>query len=217
MIAIRSSRELARFVVDRLSQPGPDGGDYCRLLAVTGVDCAGKSTLASHVRATCSERGIAVTDVSIDDFFIPPGKRVLGATPSMEYYEYAFDYPAFAAAVATAECRIKTADSHIDAGGRPAPSRSVLVAEGVFLLRRELRTLWDFVVWLEIDRRTMIRRAMARDAEYFGSPLAAARAYVRRCIPAQQIHLANDAPVEQADLIARRCASGWRVHSKRGT
>ena len=46
----------------------------------------------------------------------------------------------------------------VDVGGD-----CVAIVDGAFLLRLELDASVDFLVWLEIDFQTMIRRACQRD------------------------------------------------------
>ncbi len=204
-----STEDLAELVLERALRSTAGRKTGCVALAVTGLDCAGKSSLALQLLAICEERGVPTAQVSMDDFFIPPARRPGGVDPGEEYYEHALDYPAFSRAVTTAMAQLGR--SLPGTGRAGTTTRSLLVAEGVFLLRSDLQSLWDYSVWLEIDRKAMIRRAMVRDSDYFGSPLAAARAYVRRCIPAQRTHLTNDCPLKWADLAARFGERGWEV------
>jgi hypothetical protein len=47
---------------------------------------------------------------------------------------------------------------------------AVLIVDGAFLLRPELRECWDLVVWLHISFDEMVARAVKRDVAWAGDP-----------------------------------------------
>ena len=48
---------------------------------------------------------------------------------------------------------------------RRALSGPVIVVEGIYVLRRELRSYYDLTVWVDCSRATRLARGLARDGE----------------------------------------------------
>ena len=160
------------------------------VVAITGPDCAGKSTLTAAFGARLTASGADVCIVSIDDYLVPRVER--GGRPSegWSYYERGFDYRELRSRV---HCEIRGAMTN------RSSSTHVILVEGVFLLRRDLSDLWDYSIWIEIDEETSIRRAMERDKEIFGSEEAVRKVYLERCLPGQRWHSEVDSPRERVD------------------
>ena len=72
---------------------------------------------------------------------------------------------------------------------------TVLIVDGIFLHRPELRGYWTWSLWLEVERATTLERCVARDGS--GSP-APADASNRRYVEGQQLYLDDAAPQQQA-------------------
>ncbi len=167
-------------------------------IAITGKDCAGKTTLAANVKFAAEKLGAEAQVVTVDDFIIPLERRTTDPSPAQEYLLHTFDADAYAHTVEAA-CR----DADVSGG--------MVVAEGVFLLRQDLRHLWDVSVWLEVDETTLLRRATARDAAWFGGADAVNEAYINRFLPAQRLHMSRDCPCDHADVFARFVDGSWHV------
>ncbi|WP_433269626.1 hypothetical protein ACQPZF_07485 [Actinosynnema sp. CS-041913] len=145
-------------------------------VAVDGPDAAGKSTLAA---ALGRRLGVEVT--SVDDFHHPPEVRHRRGPWSPEgYYRDTFDYPALRRAVS-------------------ARAGSVVLVEGVFLLRPELRDDWDLAVYLHVSPEETLRRALVRDVGLFGD--AVRERYERRYLPGQALYRAEADPLARADVL----------------
>nr|WP_297424867.1 uridine kinase [uncultured Actinotalea sp.] len=145
------------------------------LVAVDGVDGAGKTTfadaLADHLRAT----GTRTLRVSVDGFHRPRAERYRqGRASPSGFFEDSYDLPAFRAAVVEplrpgGDRRVRTAvfDHRTD---RPVAVEPVAVADGtavvvdgIFLHRDELADAWDLSVWLEVPFTTTFARMAVRD------------------------------------------------------
>ena len=153
---------------------------------ISGVDCAGKSTLARAVAERAGESGMAVQQVSIDDFLVPETARQRREPEHIGYFEDAFEYHGFRERLIRLE-REQDCD--------------LVVAEGCFLFRSELRELWDVKIWLEIPLGVAVERGVVRDAGFFGSADRAREVYEKRCIPAHEWHVRRDEPQKVADLV----------------
>ena len=49
-----------------------------------------------------------------------------------------------------------------------APDDAILIVDGAFLLRPELSSSWDLVIWLHIPFEDMVARAIERDTVWGG-------------------------------------------------
>lgn len=143
----------------RLDRPGVR-------VAVDGVDCSGKTTLADALA-----RLLPCTRLSVDDFLRPAEERYRRGRDSPEgCYRDSHDLPALRSAVLA------------------VPGR--LVVDGVFLARPELADLWDVVVRLECPDEEVLRRAALRDGEQ------SLPRYRTRYLPAQALYRAEAAPAD---------------------
>ena len=154
------SRELAdRVDALRVSRPVP--------VAVDGPDAAGKSVLAGELGAVLRDRGGLVV-VSVDDFPRPPEERYARGRDSPEgYYRDAVDH-----------------DALLARDPPPTDPGTVVLCEGIFLLRPELRDLWDLSIVVTAPFDTRLRRALARDVPRLGSGPKSNTATARATSPA---------------------------------
>lgn len=195
------ARELAR-IVDELAHAGR------AMVAFDGPDAAGKTWLADRVAAAASVR---TCRASTDGFHAPRAVRQRRGRLSAEgYYRDSFDYVALeqrlltpfhegAAAVETAIFDYRT-DEPVS---RPAliEPRIVLLIDGVFLLRPQLRDWWTLAVYLHVSEQESIDRAHRRDLALFGSEAAVAERYERRYLPGQALYRAEAAPHDAAHIV----------------
>ena len=173
-----------------------------QFVALSGRDCAGKSTLAIGVQEQLNHFGLCTTSLSIDAFLIPRHLRTPSTPEHIDYFENAFDYAALVRALETAK------DNASSAGPN---SCDIVLVEGVFLLRQELYHWWDLTVWVEVDTSVIINRAVKRDKEYFGDECTVRRVYENRCLPAQDYHIQRDMPKQNADITATFENEMWTV------
>ena len=173
-----------------------------QFIALSGRDCAGKSTLAKDVHQQLSRLDLSVTLLSIDAFLIPRHLRTPSTPEHIDYFENAFDYAALVQALGT----VKSSKSSADPS-----SCDIILVEGVFLLRKELYHWWDLTVWVEADTAVIMDRAIKRDKKYFGDAHTVRRVYENRCLPAQDYHVQRDLPKQNADITATFEDGTWRV------
>ncbi|MBI5033845.1 MAG: uridine kinase [Chloroflexi bacterium] len=182
-------------------------------VAIDGIDASGKTMLADELVEPISRRGRTVIRASIDGFHRPRAERYRRGKDSPEGYYYdSFDYNALRANLlgplglngsrwhrrATFDYRT---DSSIDSTGEQAAPDAILLFDGVFLLRPELRDLWDFSIFLHVDFKIAIARAVARDlADGRTSDEISAR-YRNRYVPGQQLYFGSAYPQSNANSI----------------
>ncbi len=198
-----SQNEFAAYIAQRIGT-GYSQSRAPQLIALSGPDCAGKSTLAVDVREQLSRLGLDITLLSIDAFLIPRSLRTSNASEPIAYFENAFDYAALVRTLETAKSRSSSVCSN---------SRDIVLVEGVFLLRSELCHWWDLTVWIEVDTSVIMDRALKRDKEYFGNEETVRHVYENRCLPAQGYHIRRDLPKQRADITATFEKKLWTVHA----
>jgi uridine kinase len=93
------------------------------------------------------------------------------------------------------------ADAPAEQPSQLAPAGAVLLFDGVFLLRPQLRACWDIAIFVDAGPDEVLRRALVRDARLMGGPDRVRERYRRRYLPAQQLYRADAAPEASADVI----------------
>jgi len=180
-------------------------------VAIDGVDAAGKTTLANELAFELGRSGRHVIRASVDGFHNPRVTR--RQDDSAEgYFRCSFNYPSLVSSLleplgpngsrqfrrATFDFR---ADSVVSSEIEQAVQNSILVMDGVFLLRRELRSYWDVSIFVDATFETVLARAETRDRELFGGVAAVRERYESRYIPGQRIYLEQERPRQFADII----------------
>jgi uridine kinase len=112
--------------------------------------------------------------------------RPLGPSGSLRFRRAVFDF---------------RTDVNIDSPIEKAQGNSVLLFDGVFLLRPELRDHWDISIFVQADFAVTVSRAESRDLRLFGSADAVRRRYRERYVPGQQLYLAECLPERAASIV----------------
>lgn len=182
-------------------------------VAVDGPDAAGKTTLAAELAARLRALGRAVVQASVDSFHRPRAERYRqGPDSARGYYEDAFDYDALKRVLLDplgerGDRRYRSeyfdyrADEPLPAITHTAADDAVLVVDGVFLLRPELRDAWDVTIFVTAAAEERLRRARVRDTEAFGSAEEVDRRYRSRYLPAQELYRTLAMPQDHADFV----------------
>lgn len=202
--------DLLEALADRISALP---ATYPVRVAIDGIDAAGKTTLADELARPLRARSRPVIRASIDGFHRPRAERYQRGRLSPEgYYQDSFDYTALrdalllplgpgGAAIFRRYVFDYRADRPVLAPVGVAEAHSVLVMDGVFLLRPELIDLWDYRVLVEAPFTVTLERALRRDAPLFGSAEAARARYLERYIPGQRLYFEKARPSAHADVI----------------
>jgi uridine kinase len=181
-------------------------------VAVDGPDAAGKTTLAGELAGRLAGKRDVIR-ASIDGFHRPRAERYRRGDLSPEgAYHDTFDYDAVRAVLLDplgpgGSRRYRTAvfDHRSDAPAGPpprlAPAAAVLLFDGVFLLRPQLRDGWDIAIFVDADPDEVLRRALVRDTQLMGAPDRIRERYRRRYLPAQRLYRADASPEASADVV----------------
>jgi uridine kinase len=192
-------------------------------VAIDGVDAAGKTRLAEDLVTPLQACGRPVIRASIDGFHHPAHRRYQRGSASPEgYYHDSFNYPALIASLlaplgpgGSRWYRAAVFDFRMDAAVRTplcvAESNAVLLFDGVFLLRPELRGFWEFMIFVEAAFAVTLMRAQQRDLALFGTVAAVTKRYEQRYIPGQRLYLEECRPKERATVVVENNDPGHPV------
>jgi len=181
-------------------------------VAIDGPDAAGKTTFADELAARVAARR-PVIRLGADDFHRPPAVRYRRGDTSPEgYYLDSFDNEMIVAAVlrplgpgGDGEYLPALFDVR---SGQPVPARrlvadprALLLFDGVFLQRKDLREHWDAAIYLHVPPAESLRRALVRDRDVLGSAEVVRDRYNVRYLPGQALCRQTDSPLDRADLV----------------
>jgi uridine kinase len=187
--------------------------DRALRVAISGITGSGKTTLAAHLRLALVRHGRSVIAVRADDFHHPRAVRYRRGRESAEgYYRDAFDTALLRRSVldpldpgGDACIRMRGFDLERDVAIDEEPHRvragDIVLVEGSFLLRPELRGGFDYAVFVRASFETAERRGASRDAVALGSEDNARRLYRVRYHAAQRIHLDEIDVERDADAV----------------
>jgi uridine kinase len=179
------------------------------LVGIDGVDGSGKTTFADELAAALDAHGDRCIRISLDDFHAPRAVRHRRGRDSPDgFWLDSYDYAAFRERVivplgAGGDGRYRSAshdlesDRLIDPPELAASEPSVVVVDGLFLQRAELRGVWDAVVFLDVEFAESVGRMARRD----GSDPHPAAASNRRYVEGQQIYFRECDPQGNADIL----------------
>ena len=182
-------------------------------IAIDGVDAAGKTTLADELATSLQARGRHAIRASIDGFHQSREIRYRRGSDSPEgYYHDSFNHEALRKFLleplgpsGSLDCRTTVfdfcRDSVTPSLTLQAQADSILIFDGVFLLRPELKSSWDYAIFVEVDFAIGIGRAKQRDKFLFGTAEQVEERYRQRYIPGQSIYLESCRPQEIADVV----------------
>jgi uridine kinase len=188
--------------------------DHPTRVAIDGRSAAGKTTLADELATAIRARGRDVIRSSIDDFYRPGHKyrSERGEWTPQSRYDEGYDYHAFIDLVlrplgpgGSRRCRPALFDSYHDVWlpeeWIEASADSLAIVDGAFLLRPELATHWDYVVWVDIDMETMVARARKRDIAWTASEQLVIERYRNLWIPTHELYERLVEPMAEAHAI----------------
>jgi uridine kinase len=178
-------------------------------VAIDGVDGAGKSVLADELATRLMAAGRPAVRASVDSFHRPQADRYrLGRTSPEGFYRDSYDYQRLTEFVlvpfapgGSGRFRVAGFDHKTDTPVSPpkqhAARRAVLILDGIFLHRPELRASWDFSIFLHVGFDVSIARCAQRD----GSDPDPDAASNRRYVAGQRLYLLEARPWEHASVI----------------
>jgi uridine kinase len=174
------------------------------IVAVDGLDGAGKTLFADALAAQLGIGHRAVFRASIDDFHQSRARRYARGSDSSEgFYRDSYDYRTFKRVLVEpfrtgwiGSFVLKAFDLKRDIPFEPTwssgPADALLVVDGIFLNRPELKGLWNYSIWLEVDPEVAAQRMLLRDGVSGNAP---------RYTEGQQLYLDEANPRDAATAI----------------
>ncbi len=185
--------------------------DAPRSVALTGMGCTGKTTLAAELATVVNGAGRPVVSLAYDDFHHPSERRHRqGRTSALGYLDDSFDPdalrrlvldPVAAGATAVTPASYDLAeDRPLDPEPVPVPADGIVLVEGSFLLVPDLAGRWDLAVMVVADPQRVLERGLVRDAD-LGTPEQVRELYLRRYLASEALHQERDDPWAHADVV----------------
>lgn len=185
-------------------------GDEVTRVAIDGVDGAGKTVFGDELAAAVlRRRARTVIRAGVDWFHHPPGVRYArGRTSPEGFFRDSYDYDGLRRLLLgplsrggdrryTPALYDITAERPVPATVHTATPGSILVFDGIFLHRPELRAYWDYSIFLDVPFDVSVPRGAARG---YGDPDPAAPVN-HRYIEGQRLYLAECAPAAHATVV----------------
>ena len=182
-------------------------------VGIDGPSASGKTTFSDQLADFIRLSNKSVIRASIDGFHNPPDLRYrtgkfcpvgyledsfnkhavieqllqpLGPKGNLLYRESQYDF------VANQETQVERLQASPD---------SILIFEGVMLFCDVLHSHFDFKVYIDTSKETIVDRALSRDRKRLGGEAATLEKYERRYLPGQAEYAKRHKPRDQADLI----------------
>ena len=178
-------------------------------VAIDGVDGAGKTHFAAELEPFLSAFGRDVIRASVDGFHHPKEARYrLGRGSPEGFYRDSYAYETFREVLLgplspggsgryrTAVHDVET-ETTLSLPEKQAEAGAILLLDGIFLHRPELRAYWDVSVWLETPFTVSVPRMAQRDAN---SPDPHAPEH-RRYVEGQKLYLNENTPQRHATFV----------------
>ncbi|GLY51135.1 uridine kinase [Lentzea sp. NBRC 102530] len=176
------------------------------LVAVDGVDGAGKTTYCDALARVLRARGREVVRASVDDFHHPQAIRWRrGRTSPEGFFLDSFDYERFTARLLVPFAQGRpfqrashdlASDEYVEAPFEEAPD-ALLLVDGIFLHRDEVVHHWDYSIFLDVEFAVSVGRMAGRD----GSPPDPDDPRNRRYVEGQRLYFATCEPRKRASLV----------------
>jgi uridine kinase len=187
--------------VRRLMGPG------LTMIAIDGVDGAGKTTFADALAYRLEASGVTAVRPGIDSFHNLRAVRYARGKDSPEgFFHDSYNLEALREALLfpariNIPFRVAMFDHRTDraVASNPltVPLPAVLVFDGLFLHRKELRDEWDLTIFLDVPFEISCARMAMRD----GSDPDPAAAMNRRYVEGQKLYFREAGPQQQADIL----------------
>ncbi len=180
-----------------------------RLVAIDGVDGAGKTHFAGELSAALTADGVPVIRASVDGFHQPAQMRYRQGRSSPEgFFHDSHDYPQLDRLLLDPLSRggsgrfvrrayDVSAEQPVPLVTEVAPVGAVLVFDGIFTHRDELCRRWDYSIFLHVPFTVSIPRGAQRG---YGDPDPAAPSN-SRYVDGQRLYLTTCDPAARATVV----------------
>lgn len=178
-------------------------------VAVDGVDGSGKTVFADQLAGVLIAAGRTVIRCSVDNFHRPRLERYRrGRTSAVGFWLDSYDYDRLrgelldplspgGSGMYRSAAHDLASDHSVDQPPQHCPPQAVLILDGLFLHRDELRAYWDFSIWLEVPFAVAAARMARRD----GTSPDRAHPTMVRYVGGQQLYFDECQPWQRASIV----------------
>lgn len=180
------------------------------VLGIDGLGGAGKSTISEKICNEFENKMFHTILLHIDDFIHIREIRYNSSYPEWQcYYKLQWRYDYFTDVInalkqsINIEQEIELYDKDNDCYSIKSyfvKNKTVIVVEGIFLQRKELQGLFDYMVYIDVPEEVRMCRVLKRDT-YIGNEQQITDKYENRYFPAERHYFNKYSPDRKADFI----------------
>ncbi|WP_350108150.1 hypothetical protein [Fulvivirga sp.] len=186
--------------------------DKPKRIAINGIEGTGKTIFAQSFVKFLNAQGKTALHISIDGFHYNQSHRYRqGRDSAKGYYEDSYNEMSFVnnvllssqqdlPTIVKATHNLVT-DNYLDLSPEPITEDTILVTDGAYLFKPNLRKHWDYKIYLKTDFNTAMYRGVNRDAKLLGSLEKAREKYLKRYHEASRLYRKLNDPEGFADII----------------
>lgn len=181
------------------------------VIGIDGLGGAGKTTIVNSLKLELSNKSYNSLILHIDDFIHPKSIRYIESKEEWYCYyniQWRYDYlikeifmPIKEGIEIDKEIEIYNMDNDAYTLEQiTIPQGSILLLEGIFLQRKEIRKYFDYIIYLDTPKEVRLNRVIDRD-KYIGNSEDIKSKYERRYFPAEDKYVEEYCPMGNADLV----------------
>lgn len=183
------------------------------IVGIDGLGGSGKSTIVNSLKLQLQNENYHTYVLHIDDFIHPKHIRYDESKEEWYcYYNIQWRYDYLVQEILSSIKRGDKIDKLIELYDKEndtyviqriyIPQGSVLLLEGIFLQRKEIKSYLDFVIYLDVPQKVRLNRVLTRDG-YIGGLEDIKCKYERRYFPAEEKYILEYSPIENADFVLK--------------
>ncbi|MFD2132884.1 uridine kinase [Pseudogracilibacillus auburnensis] len=183
------------------------------LIGIDGLGGAAKTSYSQELKKNLEAEGFSTVLLHMDDFIHPKRIRYHANAPEWScYYNDQWRYQCVIDQIFTPikmgkkiNQAIELYDKEHDTYKKETifiDNDTIVLVEGVFIQRLELRAYFDFVIYIDVSKEKRLQRVLARDT-YIGNHAKILEKYEKRYFPAEEYDQEKCSPCLKADYVVK--------------